>query len=38
MYALKNMSGTTLEVAMITDVSSAYSAISSVYQCMTGPL
>ena len=32
---LKNTSGTTLEVTMIADV---HSAISSVYQCMTGPL
>ena len=32
---LKNMSCTTLEVTMIADV---HSAISSVYQCMTGPL
>ena len=31
---LKNTSGTTLEVTMIADV---HSAISSVYQCMTGP-
>ena len=35
---LKNMRGTTLEVAMLTDVSGAYSAILSVYQCGTGPL
>ena len=35
---LKNMRGTTLEVAMLADVSKAYSAISSVYQCVTGPL
>ena len=35
---LKNMHGTTLEVAMLADVSGAYSAISSVYQCVTGPL
>ena len=34
------MRGTTLEVAMIADVSGAYSssAISSVKQCVTGPL
>ena len=31
---LKNMRGTTLEVAMLAEVS----AISSVYQCVTGPL
>ena len=35
---LRNMRGTTLEVAMLADVSSAYIAISSVYQCVTGPL
>ena len=35
---LKNMRGTTLEVVMLADVSGAYSAISSVYQCVTGPL
>ena len=35
---LKNKGGTTLEVAMLADVSGAYSAISSVYQCVTGPL
>ena len=35
---LKNMCGTTLEVAMLADVNGAYSAISSVYQCVTGPL
>ena len=35
---LKNMRGMTLEVAMLADVSRAYSAISSVYQCVTGPL
>ena len=27
-----------LEVAMLAGVSGAYSAISSVYQCVTGPL
>ena len=32
---LKNMHGTTLEVAMLADVSRAYSVISSVYQCVT---
>ena len=32
------MRGTTLEVAMLADVSGAYSAISSIYQCVTGPL
>ena len=35
---LKNMRGTTLEVAVLADVNGAYSAISSVYQCVTGPL
>ena len=35
---LKNMRGTTLEVAMLSDVSGAYSAISSVKQFVTGPL
>ena len=35
---LKNIRGTTLEVAMLADVSGAYSAISSVNQCVTGPL
>ena len=35
---LKNMRGMTLEVAMLAHVSGAYSAISSVYQCVTGPL
>ena len=34
---LKNMRGTTLEVAMLANVSGAYSEISSVYQCVTGP-
>ena len=34
----KNIRGTTLEVAMLADVSGAYSAISYVYQCVTGPL
>ena len=37
-YRLKNMRGTTLEVAMLADVSGAYSAISSVNLCVTGPL
>ena len=34
------MRGMTLEVAMLANVSGAYSAIniSSVYQCVTGPL
>ena len=32
------MRGTTLEVAILADVSGAYSAISSVKQCVTGPL
>ena len=35
---LKNMCGMTLEVAMLADVSGVYSAISSVYQCVTGSL
>ena len=35
---LKNMRGTTLEVAMFADINGAYSAISTVYQCVTGPL
>ena len=35
---LKNIRDTTLEVAMLADISGAYSAVSSVYQCMTGPL
>ena len=35
---LKNMCATTLEVAMLADVSEAYSAISSVNLCVTGPL
>ena len=35
---LKNMRGTTLEVAMLADVSGAYSAISNVKQCVAGPL
>ena len=35
---LKNMSGMTLEVTMLADASKAYSAISSVNQCVTGPL
>ena len=35
---LKNMRGTTLEVPMLADVSRAYSAILSVYQCVTGLL
>ena len=34
----KNMRGTTLEVAMLADVSGTYRAISYVYQCVTGPL
>ena len=36
--SLKNMRCTTLEVALLADVSGAYSVIPSVYQCMTGPL
>ena len=35
---LKNNRDITLEVAMLADVSGAYSAIFSVYQCVTGPL
>ena len=35
---LKNMCATKLEVAMLADVSGAYSANSSVDQCVTGPL
>ena len=35
---LKNMCSVTQEVAMLADVSGAYRAISSVYQCVTGPL
>ena len=35
---LKNMRATTLEVAMLADVSGAYSAISSVNLYVTGPL
>ena len=35
---LKNMHGTTLEVAMLADVSEAYRTISNVLQCVTGPL
>ena len=35
---LKTMRGTILEIAMLPDVSGAYSAISSVYQCVTRPL
>ena len=35
---LKNMRGTTLEVAMLADVRGAYSAISNVYQCVPGLL
>ena len=35
---LKIMRATTLEVAMLADVRGAYSAISSVNLCVTGPL
>ena len=35
---LKNMHGSTPEVAMLADVSEAHSATLSVYQCVTGPL
>ena len=35
---LKNMRGTTPEVAMLADVSDAHSAILSVYQCVTLPI
>ena len=34
----KNMRDTTLEVTMLANVSGAYSEISSVHQCVTGPL
>ena len=34
---LKNMHGTTPEVAMLADVIESRSAISSVYQCVTWP-
>ena len=33
---VENMRGKTPEVAILADVSGAYSAISSVYQCVTG--
>ena len=35
---LKNMCAMTLEVGMLADVRGAYSAISSVNLCVTGPL
>ena len=35
---LKNIRATTLEVAMLDNVSRAYSAISSVNLCVTGQL
>ena len=35
---LKNMRAMILEVAMLADVRGAYSAISSVNLCVTGPL
>ena len=35
---LKNIRTMTLEVAMLADVRGAYSAISSVNLCVTGPL
>ena len=35
---LKNMRTMTLEVAMLANVRGAYSAISSVNLCVTGPL
>ena len=35
---LKNIRGTTRKVAMLADVSDAHIAISSFYQCATGPL
>ena len=35
---LKNMRAMTLEVVMLADVRGAYSAISSVNLCVTGPL
>ena len=34
----ENMRAMTLEVAMLADVRGAYSAISSVNLCVTGPL
>ena len=34
---LKSMRGKTPKVNMLADVSGAYSAISYVYQCVTGP-
>ena len=39
-YSLGCMDGwmENMVVAMLADVSGAYSAISSVYQCVTGPL
>ena len=36
MDRLRNMRGTTLEAGMLADVSESQSAISSVYQCVTG--
>ena len=35
---LENMRATTLDVAMLADVSGAYSVISSVNLCVTRPL
>ena len=35
---LKNMRGAPLEVVKLADASGAYIAISSVNQCVTGPL
>ena len=35
---LKNMRAMTLEVVMLADVKGAYSAISTVNLCVTGPL
>ena len=35
---LKNMRAMTLDVSMLADVRGAYSAISSVNLCVTGPL
>ena len=32
------MRGTILEVAILADISESHSVISSVYQCVTGPL
>ena len=34
---LENLRGTKLEVAMLANANESHSAISSVYQCITGP-